>query len=105
MPSPNVETLKGNLSKLRAEKPLALAKEATRRKRKAARKTLRLRKKDTVLAATVLAALDDNVKVAKERKSLGLGEASLWSGSLAWLYGKPTSRISSLGCMGCGAEL
>ena len=31
--------------------------------------------------------------------------ASLWFGFLAWLCGKPTSRISSLGCMGCGAEL
>ena len=81
MASPKVQTLKENLSKLRAEKPLALAREVTRRRRKAARQTLRLRKKDTVLTATVLAALDDNVKVAKERKSLGLGEAFLFLGA------------------------
>jgi len=47
MPSPKIQTLKENLSKLRAEKRLALARETTRRKRKVARQTLRLRKKDT----------------------------------------------------------
>ena len=37
------------------------------------KRLLPLLKKDAALAATVLAALDDNVKVAKERKILGLG--------------------------------
>ena len=45
------------------------------------KRLLPLLKKDAVLAATVLAALDDEVKVAKERKILGLGEASLFLGA------------------------
>ena len=45
------------------------------------KRLLPLLKKDAALAATVLAALDDNVKAAKERKILGLGEASLFLGA------------------------
>ena len=45
------------------------------------KRLLPLLKKDAILGATVLAALDDEVKVAKERKILGLAEASLFLGT------------------------